>query len=194
MTWLRKHLLFAVIVLVPTVAAILYYGLIASDVYISESRFVIRSPQRQQQAGLFGALLQGSALTRAQDDTYSVHDFILSRDALRELDEKLGVTKLYSGDKADVIGRFPAFDFDRSFEAFHRYWQNKATVDLDSTSISRRRWGVQRMPLAWSSSRAVAHRPASMSGTWATASVPASGVIDASIGRSVAYDGYCKIW
>ena len=134
MTWLRKHLLFVVIVVVPTVAAILYYGLVASDVYISESRFVIRSPQRQQQAGLVGALLQGSALTRAQDDTYSVHDFILSRDALRELEEKLAVTTLYSGDKADVIGRFPAFDFDRSFEGFHRYWQNKATVDLDSTS------------------------------------------------------------
>ena len=34
-------------VLLPTVLAILYFGPIASDVYISESRFVVRNPQRQ---------------------------------------------------------------------------------------------------------------------------------------------------
>lgn len=134
MTWLRKHLLFVVIVLAPTLGAILYYGLIASDVFVSESRFVIRSPQRQAQTGLVGALLQGNPLTRSQDDTYSVHDFILSRDALRELDEKLGVRKLYSSPSADPIGRFPGLEWDRSFEAFHRYWQKKATVEFDPAS------------------------------------------------------------
>jgi capsular polysaccharide transport system permease protein len=126
--------LFFLIVLVPTIAALVYYGLIASDVYISESRFVVRSPQRQVQGGLVGALLQGSALSRSQDDTYSVHDFILSRDALHELDDKLGVRKAYSSEAVDFIGRFPGLDWDKSFEAFHRYWQKKTTVDFDTAS------------------------------------------------------------
>lgn len=134
MAWLRKHFLFAAIVVVPTLAALVYYGLIASDVYVSESRFVIRSPQRQVQSGLMGALLQGTGVTRSQDDTYSVHDFILSRDALREVDEKLGVRKAYSGDTVDFVGRFPGFDWDRSFEALHRYWLKKATIDFDTAS------------------------------------------------------------
>jgi capsular polysaccharide transport system permease protein len=134
MTWFRKHFLFVATVLLPTLGALVYFGLIASDVYISESRFVIRSPQRQVQSGLVGALLQGTGFSRSQDDTYSVHDFILSRDALHVLDEKLGVRKAYSSDKVDFIGRFPGLDWDRSFEAFHRYWQKKVTVDFDPAS------------------------------------------------------------
>jgi capsular polysaccharide transport system permease protein len=135
MTWLRKHPLFILIVALPTLWAVLYYGFIASDVYISESRFVVRSPQRQSQAGIVGALLQGSALTRAQDDTYSVHDFMLSRDALHEVDQKLHVRAAYSSPKVDFLSRFPGLlDWDRSFEAFHVYWQKKVTVDFDPTS------------------------------------------------------------
>ena len=83
----RVNIILWCTVIIPTVLAIIYYGLIASDVYISESRFVVRSPQRQTQTGL-GALLQGTGFARSQDDTYSVHDFVLSRDALKELDDQ----------------------------------------------------------------------------------------------------------
>jgi capsular polysaccharide transport system permease protein len=135
MTWLRKHPLFLVIVAVPTLVALVYFGLIASDVYVSESRFVVRSPQSQVQPGLVGALLQGSALSHSQDDTYSVHDYILSRDALKELDEKLEVRKKYSSSSADPVGRFPGLLFwDKSFEAFHRYWDKTVSIDFDAVS------------------------------------------------------------
>ena len=36
--------LFLVTVAIPTVIAIVYYGFLASDIYISESKFVVRSP------------------------------------------------------------------------------------------------------------------------------------------------------
>jgi len=85
-SWLKRNLVFLLTVVVPTVGAILYYGLVASDVFISESRFLLRSPQHQTQGGMFGQLLQGTGLSHSQDDTYSIHDFILSRDALKELD------------------------------------------------------------------------------------------------------------
>src|SRR6476646_82181 len=67
--------LFLFAVLIPTLVASAYYGLIASDVYVSESRFVVRSPQRPQFSGI-GALLQGGSFARSQDDTYSVHDYV----------------------------------------------------------------------------------------------------------------------
>jgi capsular polysaccharide transport system permease protein len=133
-SWLKKHVIFVLTVLVPMLGAIVYYGLIASDVYISESRFVVRSPQRPAQGGFVGALLQGTGFSSSHDDTYSVHDFILSRDALRELDEKLGVRKAYSSDKVDFIDRFPGLDWDKSFEAFHRYWGKKVSLDFDTAS------------------------------------------------------------
>lgn len=121
-------------VIIPTVLAAVYYGLIASDMYISESRFVIRSPQRQAQAGIVGAFLQGTGFSRSQDDTYSVRDFILSRDALDELDKKLSIRKAYSTRDADFINRFPGLDWDQSFEAFHRYYQKQVGVDYDPVS------------------------------------------------------------
>jgi capsular polysaccharide transport system permease protein len=124
---------FLATVAVPTLLAALYYGAMASDVYISESRFVVRNPQRASQTGL-GALLMGSSFTRSQDDTYSVHDFVRSRDALRELDDKLKLRAAYTRASVSWLDRFPGLDWDDSFEAFHRYYQKQVGIDYDSAS------------------------------------------------------------
>jgi len=132
--WLRRNLVFAVTVLAPTFLAVVYYGFIASDVYISESRFVVRSPQRPVSSGIFGEILQGTGITRSQDDTYSVRDFILSRDALQELDQKLGVRNAFENKKIDFINRFPGLDWDDSFEEFFHYYGKHIGVDYDPVS------------------------------------------------------------
>lgn len=125
--------LFLATVVMPTGLAILYFGLVASDVYISESRFVVRSPERQSASPL-GQLFKGAGFTRAQDDAYTVQDYILSRDALKALDEELRIKQAYSSRDVDLFNRFGALDRDDSFEAFHRYYQGKATIRLDSAS------------------------------------------------------------
>ena len=123
-----------VTVVLPTLLAALYYGAVASDVYTSESRFVVHNPQRASQGGL-GALLQGTSLSRSQDDTYSVHDFIRSRDALSELDAKLGVRAAYSHAGNDAVNRFPGLEWwDSSFEALHRHYLKHVQIDYDSAS------------------------------------------------------------
>lgn len=130
---LQINRLFLLTVVIPTILAIVYFGLIASDIYISESRFVVRSPQRQIPTGL-GAILQGEGFTRSQDDTHSVHDFMLSRDALRKLDEKLALGKKFASNEIDVLNRFAALDWDDSFEALHLYYQNRVSINLDTAS------------------------------------------------------------
>jgi capsular polysaccharide transport system permease protein len=121
-------------VVVPTAVASLYFGLVASDVFISESRFVVRSPQRQVQTGL-GALIQGATgLTRAQDDTYSVHDYVLSRDALNELQRFFDVKKSYTAEEISLFNRFPGVWRDNSFEAFHEYYLKHVTIAYDPVS------------------------------------------------------------
>lgn len=118
--------LFILAVVVPTVLATLYYGLIASNVYISESRFVVRSPQKQNSGTLLGSLLDGTGFNRAQDDSYAVHDFISSRDALQRINEQIDLRKAFSGaGKVDRFSRFPGLDGDDSFEALHEYYQKK---------------------------------------------------------------------
>ena len=121
-------------VVVPTALAAAYYGLMASDVYVSESRFVVRSPNRASATGL-GALLQGTGFSRAQDDTYSVHDYMLSRDALRELDEALEVRAHYASESIDPLSRFPGLlRLDDSFEDFHEYYREHVQVGYDTVS------------------------------------------------------------
>ena len=127
----RRHRLFWLTVVLPTLAAIVYFGFIASDIYISEARFVVRSPERQTASPL-GMLLKGTGFTRSQDDSYTVQDFILSRDALRAMDEKLNLRTALS--KGDVFSRFPGIDRDDSFENMHRYYQKMVSVQLDSVS------------------------------------------------------------
>ncbi|RQT20156.1 hypothetical protein [Burkholderia contaminans] len=130
----RINRLFLWTVVVPTTVAVIYFGLIASDIYVSESRFVVRSPQRQSQSSVFGALLQGSGFSRAQDDTYPVLDFIQSRDALQELNQG-GVIASQFGSQGDVLSRFAPFGTDRSFEALWKYYKKRiVTVELDSMS------------------------------------------------------------
>src|ERR1022692_761448 len=133
--WLKRHFVLVLTVIAPTIVAILYYGFFASDVFISESRFLVRSPQHQMQGGFMGEILQSSGLTHSQDDTYSVHDYILSRDALRELDAKLGVRSSFTSKQVDAINRFPCLYWDDSFEQFYRYY-GKHIVDVEYDTAS----------------------------------------------------------
>ena len=129
----RINRLFLLTVAAPTALAMVYFGLMASDVYLSESRFVVRSPDRQVAPGL-GALLKGVGFSRAQDDSYTVHDYALSRDALKEINDKLAIGKVFASRDVDVISRFGGLDFDNSFEALHRYYQKKVDVQQDTAS------------------------------------------------------------
>jgi capsular polysaccharide transport system permease protein len=129
----RLNAVFYITVLIPTLLAVVYFGLIASDVYISESRFVVRSSQRQSQVGL-GALLQSTGFSRSQDDTYAVHDFVLSRDALRELASRMDLTKALQPDAIDFPDRFPLFGLDDSFEAFYKHYKKYVSIEYDTTS------------------------------------------------------------
>ena len=125
--------LLLVTVVLPTLISSIYFGFIASDIYISESRFVVRSPQRQASTGL-GALFQGAGFSRSQDDTYTVHDYIFSRDALKKLDDQFALGKAFASSSVDIFSRFSGLDWDNSFEALHRYYQKHVTVDLDTLS------------------------------------------------------------
>lgn len=138
MNWLhrlaRVNRLFLATVVLPTLLAALYYGLIASDIYISESRFLVRSPQKPLQGGALGSLLQGSGITRSLDDQYSVADYILSRDALKELNDEFGLARKFSDRHIDLANRFAAVDWDDSFEGLLKYYRRRVSVELDSKS------------------------------------------------------------
>jgi capsular polysaccharide transport system permease protein len=130
----RVSKLFQGVVIAPTVLATIYFGLIARDVYVSESHIVVRSPQRQVIGGL-GSLLQGTGLSQGSDDVYSVQDFLTSRDALQNLEARFDLKKSFGASSIDRLNRFPALDGDDSFEGLLRYWRDHViSTDLDTSS------------------------------------------------------------
>lgn len=130
----RFDRIFLLTVGLPTLLAIAYYGFIASDVYISESRFVVRSPQRGAPTGI-SAILAGAGLSRSHDDTYTVHGYILSRDALHELEERVKVRDAYSSKNIDVVNRFPGIArWDSSFESLYEHYLDHVDIAYDTTS------------------------------------------------------------
>lgn len=130
---MRAQWLLPLMVAIPTLAIALYSAFWASDIYLSESRFVVRSPDKRIAAGL-GNLLQATGFSRTQEDSFVVREFILSRDALQSLQDQLDIKSRFSSKDIDVFSRFGATDFDDSFEALHRYYHKKVDVQADSAS------------------------------------------------------------
>ena len=121
-------------VVLPTLLSALYFGFIASDQYVSESTFVVRSSDRPAAGGLMGALLPGAAFSGSQDDARVVHSYMRSRDALAELDSRLQLRSKYSSTTVDRLSRFPTLDFDDSAEGFFRYWRDHVSAEPDASS------------------------------------------------------------
>ncbi|OJY60820.1 MAG: hypothetical protein BGP16_06860 [Sphingobium sp. 66-54] len=126
--------LFFGVVVAPTVVAVLYYGLFASDVYISESRFVVRAPERSVGAGSLGVLLRSAGWGSAGSEVYAARDYILSRDALKELNKSNELTEAYSGRSISIFDRFNSLGMNGSKESLYQYYLGKVSVGYDSTS------------------------------------------------------------
>ncbi len=134
MSWIRRHLLFAIIVGIPTTFAVIYFGLIASDAFLSESRFVVSSAQSGAPTAGIASLLMGASGSSAHADSYEVRDYIQSRDALQELTHRLKIGEIFGRPDTSFIDRFPGLIYDKSFEELYRYYTRHVEVTLDASS------------------------------------------------------------
>lgn len=125
--------IFLVAVVVPTVLAILYFSFIASDVYVSESRFVVRSPEKQTSSAL-GALLKAPGISVAGDEIYAVQEYVESRDALRALNHDGFVDRMIAAPGLDRFERFYSFGLRDTFEGKYRYFQRRVDVQNETAS------------------------------------------------------------
>jgi capsular polysaccharide transport system permease protein len=131
-----KNWLFLLTVVVPTLIAVVYYGFLASDVYVSESKFVVRSPDKPAVSGL-GVILKSAGFANSGDELYAAQSFATSRDALRALNRNSAFEKAYTRPQISIIDRFDPLGMGRSFESLYKYFQNKVGLQNDSsTSIT----------------------------------------------------------
>ncbi|WP_416189510.1 capsule polysaccharide export protein CtrB [Neisseria sp. CCUG17229] len=133
-SWIKKlSPLFWVTVIIPTAISLVYFGFFASDRFTSQSSFVVRSPKSQSSLNSLGAILQGTGFGRAQDDIYTVGEYMRSRSSLDELRKILPVREFYET-KGDAFSRFNGFGFRGEEEAFYQYYKNQVMINFDTVS------------------------------------------------------------
>ncbi|MFD1104280.1 Wzz/FepE/Etk N-terminal domain-containing protein [Sphingobium olei] len=129
---ITRHRWFMLFVVLPSLLATVYYSFIASDIYVSEARFVIKSPSRQQsQTSSFANLIQTTGLSEGQQQTHEVIDYLRSRDALADLSRRIDVKARFMASEIDPLSRFPSPLRENSFENLHKYFNKMVDVHLD---------------------------------------------------------------
>jgi len=134
--------LFVVLVLIPTLLAAIYYLLIAAPIYVSEARFIVRAPNQPAPIGINSVLQSVGIGGVGEGDTnvYAVHAYIMSRDAVADLEQKHDLRAILARPQLDFLARFPRpFERDQ-FEDLYREYPRFVTVGYDSlTGISELR-------------------------------------------------------
>lgn len=129
--------LLLLIAITPTIFAVGYFGFVASDRYVSEARFVVKTAARPNIGGGLASLLQMTGITRAQDDTFAVQDFIMSRAAISGMPASVNLRDIYGRSSADALARYPNWFYGNSVDELHRYASWMISVVFNpTTSIS----------------------------------------------------------
>jgi len=133
MEWLIKRRWFALFVIAPTILSAIYYGLFASDIYVSESRFVIKSPdQKRSSISSLASLIQTTGLSAGQEQTNEVLVYARSRDALSALERDRTANPAVAWSHGDALARFPTLLSDGGFEGLYKYYGRMVDARLDS--------------------------------------------------------------
>jgi capsular polysaccharide transport system permease protein len=124
---------FLLIFVIPVAAAIVYYVFVASDIYVSSASYLVRGVNSHRVGGL-GSLLNTIGISRTADDTSAIEQFVVSRDAIREVDKRLNLRTMYGRRDIDFLSRLPHFWQTDSFEAFYDGMQSYVSVTQDQTT------------------------------------------------------------
>ncbi|MBM3594479.1 MAG: hypothetical protein FJX31_01485 [Alphaproteobacteria bacterium] len=122
--------LFWLTVVTPTLLGILYFGFFAEDVYVSESRFVVRSPEKPQKAGI-GMLLGSAGFSTASEEVRAAQGYIESRDGLWALNADGSAAKAWGNDKLSIFDRFDPIGWSGSFEDLYKFYRQKVQAAYD---------------------------------------------------------------
>jgi capsular polysaccharide transport system permease protein len=123
--------LFLVCVVLPTLLAVLYFGVLASDVYVSESRFIVRGQDKATPTAL-GLLLNNAALNHGTPESTAAQSYLQSRDALAALNHGGAYARAYASPAISWLDRFDGMGLGDSFEDLYKYYDGHIRVDTDS--------------------------------------------------------------
>ncbi|MCX7899520.1 MAG: hypothetical protein N2444_05475 [Methylocystis sp.] len=114
---------FALCVVAPLLVASIYWGLVASKQYVTESKFSLRSGESSPLDSALGSV-NGSNLQEGQ----VVVNYIKGRTIVEVLDKDLNLRKIYSRPGVDY---FSSFDPEDPVEELEKYWKKRVDASID---------------------------------------------------------------
>jgi capsular polysaccharide transport system permease protein len=129
----RRHAAIGLMVVLPTLLAVVYFGLIAAPRYETEAKFVVRGPSAGTTSQI-ASMMQGSSIVRSADDAYVVHEYIASRDAMRQLVAADGLLEVFGRSEADFLWRYPGWFSAPNEERLFEHYLRFVSVPYDRTT------------------------------------------------------------
>lgn len=128
---LQLKVTFVLGVVIPTILGLIYYFMIASPQFESETHFGVRKGSGAQvdvggSLGFLNSLNSGATVS----DSYVVVDFLRSSAFVQELDGEFDLRKIY-GAPADALARVSP---SASLEDLSAYWRSMTTARVDNHS------------------------------------------------------------
>lgn len=123
-------MVFLLVVGVPTMLASFYYGLMASDQYVTEIQFGVRSAdaQRNDATSIFQGMASASQIGLQSN---IVVQYIKSRSIVDAINEKIDLRRIFSRPSIDYFSRL---DPRASIEGLVDYWRGKVEPYFELTT------------------------------------------------------------
>ena len=125
-----RSALFILFVVLPVLASSAYYLFVASDQYVSEFRFSLRSAQPVIATGAGRAISVSAGTTNPSViwDSQAVVQYLKSRDVVDDLSKRIDIQTLYSNDDVDFLARLrKQAPIERAVE----YWRSMVNPVYD---------------------------------------------------------------
>lgn len=117
------------IVLLPMLVIGVYYGLIASDQYATETRFSLRNGEPGL-SDMLGGLTGGGGSQQTQDSQIII-DYARSRTIVESLEKEVDLRQIFSPEGVDYFSRFKKH---KPIEELVRYWRKRVDAYYEKAS------------------------------------------------------------
>lgn len=124
--WSRQFKIFLTLVLVPPALALLYYGLFASPMYISEAKFAVRSAESAGSFDFAATLFKSTSATMA--DAYILSQYIQSPDIVQTINAEFNISSHFSDHGKDIVSRLRP---NPTQDELLTYWRWLVTMAFD---------------------------------------------------------------
>lgn len=125
----RHIIAFLVWVGLPTIMGGVYFGMVASDMFVSEAKITVRNVQNS--SGILDNFISKSLGGGSNEDTALVVEYMKSREILHELEDLIDIRAMYARPDVDILSQM---EKDGSFENFYRYFNNVVQVEQDNNT------------------------------------------------------------